>query len=151
MPERPIFVVHWQYKSPNITIHLSKHLNLRLWSPVQQNLKTDSFTLLFVPLLKPSRLYFHIFPNSPKTLSDFRKSELSLRGGRGGGSSTCVYKRQSSWNSNSNTLELDRPLHDRPTVCVIAQQYSSVAFVSLTFIPTCTNSVPFKNVIKVTF
>jgi len=80
MPECPIFVVHWLYKLPNITIQLSKHLNLCLWGPVWQNLKTDSFSVLFVPLLSPSWLYFHIFPNSPEMLSDFRKSELSLLG-----------------------------------------------------------------------
>ena len=44
-----------------------------------------------------------------------------------------VYIRQYSWNSNSNTPQLDRPQPDRPTACVIAQQYSSVAFVSLHF------------------
>jgi hypothetical protein len=30
-----------------------------------------------------------------------------------------------------NTLELDTPQHDRPTVCFIAKQYSSATFVSL--------------------
>jgi len=32
---------------------------------------------------------------------------------------------------NYNTLEPDRPLHDRSTVCVIVQQYSSGTLVSL--------------------
>jgi hypothetical protein len=36
--------------------------------------------------------------------------------------------------SNSNTPEADRPQHDRPAACVIAQQYSSATFVSLRFI-----------------
>ena len=42
-----------------------------------------------------------------------------------------AYTRQFSWNPNSNTLELDRPQHDRPSACVIAQQYSSVTLVLL--------------------
>jgi hypothetical protein len=33
----------------------------------------------------------------------------------------------------SNTLECDRPQHDRPAACVIAQQYSSVTLVLLGF------------------
>jgi hypothetical protein len=33
----------------------------------------------------------------------------------------------------SNTLENDRPQHDRTAACVIAQEYSSVTFVSLLF------------------
>jgi len=32
---------------------------------------------------------------------------------------------ESSLNPNSNSLEPDRPQHDRPAACVIAQQYSS--------------------------
>jgi len=42
-----------------------------------------------------------------------------------------VYTRQSSWNPNSNTLEPDRPQHDRPAACVIAQQYFSITLVIL--------------------
>jgi len=30
-------------------------------------------------------------------------------------------------------METDRPLHDRPIACVIAQEYSSAIFVSLRF------------------
>jgi hypothetical protein len=30
-------------------------------------------------------------------------------------------------------LEFDQPQHDRPAICVVAQQYSSVTFVSLRF------------------
>jgi hypothetical protein len=44
-----------------------------------------------------------------------------------------VYTREWSWNANSNTPEPDRPQHDRPATCVIAQQYSSTTFVSLRF------------------
>jgi hypothetical protein len=44
-----------------------------------------------------------------------------------------VYIRQYGLIPNSNTLQLDRPQLDRPTACVIAQQYSSVAFFSLQF------------------
>jgi hypothetical protein len=33
----------------------------------------------------------------------------------------------------SSTLDPDRPQHDRPVTCVIAQQYSSAIFVSLRF------------------
>jgi hypothetical protein len=36
-----------------------------------------------------------------------------------------------SLNPNSNSLAPDRPQHDSPTACVIAQQYSSATFVSL--------------------
>lgn len=35
--------------------------------------------------------------------------------------------KESSLNSNSNTLEPDLSQHDRPTACVVAQQYSFVA------------------------
>ena len=44
---------------------------------------------------------------------------------------TYVHTRQSSWNPNSNALEPDRPQHDRPAACVIAQQYFSVTLVLL--------------------
>jgi len=43
------------------------------------------------------------------------------------------YTRQSSWNPNSSILGCDRPQHDRPATCVIAQQYSSVILVLLGF------------------
>jgi hypothetical protein len=42
-----------------------------------------------------------------------------------------VHTEQSSGNTISTTLERDRPQRDRPVVWVIAQQYSSAAFVSL--------------------
>jgi hypothetical protein len=42
-----------------------------------------------------------------------------------------VCKRQSSWYTDYNTLEPNRPQHDRPAACVIAQHYSSATFVSL--------------------
>ena len=46
----------------------------------------------------------------------------------------CTYKRWgSSRNLNSSTQEPDRPQHDRPTTCVITQQYSSAIFVSRCF------------------
>ena len=41
-----------------------------------------------------------------------------------------MYTRESSWNSDFNTVETDRPQHDRSAVSVIAQQYSSATFVS---------------------
>ena len=41
--------------------------------------------------------------------------------------------REVSLNSNSNTLELDRPQRDLPAACVIAQQQSSPTFVLLRF------------------
>jgi len=44
-----------------------------------------------------------------------------------------VYTMESCWNPNSKTRETDRPQHYRPTVCVIAKQYSSATFVSLRF------------------
>jgi hypothetical protein len=44
---------------------------------------------------------------------------------------TFVDTRKSIWNLNSKTLNLDRPQHDRPAACVIAQQYSPAALVSL--------------------
>ena len=47
----------------------------------------------------------------------------------------CVYvcTRGFSWNPKCEKLECDRPQHDCPAVCVIAQQYSSVTFVSKRF------------------
>lgn len=42
-----------------------------------------------------------------------------------------LHTRGSSWNPNSNTPESDRSQQDRPTACVIAQQYSSTSFESL--------------------
>ena len=44
---------------------------------------------------------------------------------------TYAYTSGSSWNPKSNTLEPDRPQHEHPAVCVIAQQYSSATFVSV--------------------
>ena len=44
-------------------------------------------------------------------------------------------------NPYPSTLELDRPQHDRPVACVIAQQYSSATFVSLNIHPAQKNSV----------
>lgn len=58
-----------------------------------------------------------------------------LRSGRFGASRIWVFAWATtsvcSWNQNSNTMESDRPQHDRPTAYVIAQQYS------------CAPSVPF--------
>ena len=64
-----------------------------------------------------------------------------------------IYKRASCWNPHSNTMEADRPQHDRPTAGVIGQQYSSTTFVSLRFHPhTRKNSVLFfKNTISIMF
>jgi hypothetical protein len=47
--------------------------------------------------------------------------------------SVAVQTGKSRWNSKSSTLELQWAQHDRPAACVIAQQYSSVTFVSLRF------------------
>ena len=44
----------------------------------------------------------------------------------------CIW-RESMENPNSNTLEHDRPQHDWPANCVIAQQRSSATFFSLCF------------------
>jgi len=41
-----------------------------------------------------------------------------------------VYARQSNWNSNTITLDPDRPQHNRPKACVIAQQHSSATVIS---------------------
>ena len=41
---------------------------------------------------------------------------------------TYVYTRQFSCNPNPSTLEPDRPQHDCPAACVIAQQYSSSTY-----------------------
>ena len=46
---------------------------------------------------------------------------------------THVYTMESCWNLNSKTREPDWLQHDRTTVCVIANQYSSATFVSLRF------------------
>ena len=44
-----------------------------------------------------------------------------------------MYTRESSWNSDFNTMESDRPQNDRSAASVIAQQYSSATFVSWHF------------------
>jgi hypothetical protein len=44
-----------------------------------------------------------------------------------------IYK-ESILNPTSETLEPDGPQHDCPSTCVIAQQYSSLTFVSLRLI-----------------
>jgi hypothetical protein len=41
-----------------------------------------------------------------------------------------VVRRETSRNTKSNTMEPDRPLHDRPAASFIAQQYSSFSFFS---------------------
>jgi len=45
----------------------------------------------------------------------------------------CTNTQRSVLHPNCNTLELERPHHDRPIVCVIAQQYSSNTFFSMPF------------------
>ena len=42
-----------------------------------------------------------------------------------------VHSLQFSWNPNYRTLDPDRPQHDRPATCAMAQQYSSATLVSL--------------------
>lgn len=44
-----------------------------------------------------------------------------------------LYKKKSTWNSNSTTAEPNWPQHDHPTNHVITQHYSSTIFVSLLF------------------
>ena len=44
-----------------------------------------------------------------------------------------VYIRKSSWNTDSDIQEPDRPQQDHPAACVIAQQYSSAAGFTLRF------------------
>ena len=44
-----------------------------------------------------------------------------------------IHEWESDWNPNCNILETDRPQHDRPATCVIAQQYSSAAVIPLHF------------------
>jgi hypothetical protein len=48
---------------------------------------------------------------------------------------SCVqgYTREFVWNPNSNKLERGQPPACPPAICVIAQQYSSVTFMSLLF------------------
>ena len=41
---------------------------------------------------------------------------------------------ETSWNPNSNTLELDQPQYDRPAVCVITQKNSFTMKTSLSFL-----------------
>lgn len=48
-----------------------------------------------------------------------------------GRSPTYVYTRESSRNTNSGTLEPDRPQRDPPVASDIAQQYTSATFVML--------------------
>jgi hypothetical protein len=45
----------------------------------------------------------------------------------------CICTRKYSWKPNTNTVELDRLHHDRNGVCFIAQQCSSITFVSICF------------------
>jgi len=45
-------------------------------------------------------------------------------------STTYVYTRQSSWNQNSKTMELDWSQYDHPATCAITQQYSPATFIS---------------------
>jgi hypothetical protein len=58
-------------------------------------------------------------------------------------SPVCEYVRESSWSPSSSTLEPDRPQHDCPATCVIAQQYS---FIAPSF-QQGKNSMSFKSVI----
>ena len=51
---------------------------------------------------------------------------------------------QSCWNPNPSTMETEG---DRPTACVIAQQYSSATFIHCTSIPAGRYSARLKNVI----
>jgi hypothetical protein len=61
-----------------------------------------------------------------------------------------LHDRDSSWNTNSSTLEADRPLHDGPAACVIPQQYPSTDFVSMRFLSPKKKFGPrFKNVLGV--
>ena len=41
--------------------------------------------------------------------------------------------KESSWNSDTSTLKPNRPQHDRPVPCAIAQQYSSTISVTPRF------------------
>ena len=41
------------------------------------------------------------------------------------------YTRQLSWNTNSKTVEPDRPQRDLPAACVVSKQYSSAILFSL--------------------
>jgi hypothetical protein len=46
---------------------------------------------------------------------------------------TCIYSyKEVQANQNSNTVAPDRPQRDRPTICVITQQYSSSTFGRIT-------------------
>lgn len=47
----------------------------------------------------------------------------------------CMYvcTRQSSWNTDSSTVQRDWPQHDHPASCIIAQQFPSATFVLLRF------------------
>jgi hypothetical protein len=51
-----------------------------------------------------------------------------------------VYTRETISITNSSTLESDRPQHNSPIACVIAQQYSSATLVSLRF-HSCTKKI----------
>jgi hypothetical protein len=44
-----------------------------------------------------------------------------------------MYTRKASWNPRYSTLEPDQPRHDRPAVCVIAEQYFSATFALFSF------------------
>ena len=75
-----------------------------------------------------------------QTLTELRSLWSSSGSGRSR-NSVCIrlgiylYTRESRWNSLYNTINPDRPQHDRPAPCAIAQQYSSATFVSWPFHP----------------
>jgi hypothetical protein len=81
-------------------------------------------------------------PEGPAHAEILRKSESSKH------TVNCI----SSLNPNRNTLEPDRPQHNRPAACVIAQQYSSATFVS-SCVHTCNEKlgVRFKTLFKTVF
>ena len=60
---------------------------------------------------------------------------------------THIHPRESNWSPNSTSLSHNWPQLDRPAACVIAQQYSSVAFVSWHFDSHEEKSIPhFRNI-----
>jgi hypothetical protein len=109
----------------------------RLCSPGYVNLLQMQFRFNTCAADSPLRTQY-LRPERGGSNRTVRKSELSAR------VVNCVmYTRESSWNPHSRTREHDHPQHDHPAACVIAQQYSSTAFVSLLFDSRRKNSARF--------
>jgi hypothetical protein len=122
------------------------------------NLKPDSRTVFFVAFLRPpTQASFHIFANSLKALPDLRShyvpedsAQVVFCVSRNWvyiWSNRCVYTRESSWNTNSNTLEPVRLSMTAPSSVLSPSSILPSPSSRCAFIPAKKNLAPFKNVI----